>query len=906
VPEGAIEGFAEDREGTTWVASLGGLARLEGDRWKKVGEDWGFPGHSAQTVFLDREGTLWVATENTLVFLPPGAKAFHPTGIYIGQVFQIVQAPNGKLWMPETGRSVRPIPLGSRQLPRDETEIRVGSTGILFDSEGALWMTTLGDGLRRASHPERLAGKPGRFSQLVENFTAKDGLTDDYAGSIFEDREGNIWVGTHSGLDCFRKSNFVPVALPAPLREPLIIAGDRGELWVQGINLRARIVAGRANAYRQWLTEDVIRKGHEIVTTDEPFRTAYRDSSGKVWLFSQEKLVRFENGRFTEFPLPQALSSHNGQQTMRVTEDRSGVLWVTAANAGLFSLKNGVWKRFEAPVAFPSVPRAAYTDWLGRAWFGYQGGEIIVVDEENIQLLSSKGSFEHLAAINGRGRHIWAGGNFGLAFYDGSRFQPVIPVDAQTLGILWGIEEDHDGGLWLGEYSGVVHVPENEIQHFLRDSSYRVRCERFDSLDGLPGMFRAVTGAQESQGTDGKIWFVTNSGLAWLDPAHIYRNPLPPPVSIRSLTVDGNAYPYWKNAALPPLTRSVQIQFTALSLSIPERVRFRYRLDGFDSDWRDAGTRREALYANLSPRKYRFHVIACNNDGVWNETGATLDFSVLPAWYQTIWFRSLCVAAFLVLLWALYQFRLQQLEQQFQVRIEGAVHERTRIARELHDTLLQSLHGLMFEFQAARNMFQKRPEEALQALDGAIAGTERAITEGQDAIEDLRSLTTAEEDLAQLIKVTGEDLAASQGGEHDSPTFGLTVEGHQRTLTPDIRDEVYRIARELLRNAFRHSQAHRIEAEILHDEDQFRLRVRDDGKGMDSQVLAKGRRPGHWGLPGARERAQQMGAKLDLWSQPGAGTEVQLAVAASVAYRKQSGRSRFRLFQKTGNDEHRP
>ena len=232
-----------------------------------------------------------------------------------------------------------------------------------------------------------------------------------------------------------------------------------------------------------------------------------------------------------------------------------------------------------------------------------------------------------------------------------------------------------------------------------------------------------------------------------------------------------------------------------------------------------------------------------------------------------------------------------------ELRLEERVSERTRIARELHDSLLQSLHGLMFEFQAARNMFQKRPEEALQALDGAIMGTEQAIIESQDAIENLRG-TETEDDLVHLIKITGEDLAASRCGDHDSPRFGLTVEGQQRALTPVIRVEIYRIAREVLRNAFRHAQARRIEAEILYDRDQFRLRVRDDGKGMDQQLLKTGGRVGHWGLTGVRERARQIGAKLDLWSEAGAGTEVQLVVAASIAYRETSGRFGFRLFQK--------
>jgi signal transduction histidine kinase len=235
-----------------------------------------------------------------------------------------------------------------------------------------------------------------------------------------------------------------------------------------------------------------------------------------------------------------------------------------------------------------------------------------------------------------------------------------------------------------------------------------------------------------------------------------------------------------------------------------------------------------------------------------------------------------------------------------ELRLEERVSERARIARELHDNLLQSLHGLMFEVQAARNMFPKRPKEALQALDGALMGTERAIIESQDAIENLRGTETPEQDLALLIKMVGEDLVASRHSDHDFPAFGLTVEGQQRELTPVIRDEIYRIAREVLRNAFRHAQARRIEAEILYDEDQLRLRVRDDGKGIDPQVLEKGNRPGHWGLRGVRERAQQIGATLDVWSQAGAGTEVQLAVGASVAYQKTSGRSGFGWFQRTG------
>jgi len=305
-------------------------------------------------------------------------------------------------------------------------------------------------------------------------------------------------------------------------------------------------------------------------------------------------------------------------------------------------------------------------------------------------------------------------------------------------------------------------------------------------------------------------------------------------------------------------------------------------------------------YSNLPPGDYVFRVTAANNSGVWNETGASLDLSIAPAYYQTTWFRALCVAAFAGLLWALYQYRLRQVRRQFAVGLEVRVQERTRIARELHDTLLQSLHGLMFRFQAARNLFPRRPEEAMEALDQAIARTEEAITESQDAITDLRPTPTVSNDLGGLLMATGKELETTGNLEGTAATFALTVEGERQTLSPNLQDEVYRIALELLRNAFRHACARRVETEVRYDEEQLRVRIRDDGKGMDPEILKKGRRAGHWGLLGAKERAQRIGAHLDIWSEAGAGTEIQLRIPAAVAYENSHNRPRFRFFRKGG------
>jgi signal transduction histidine kinase len=291
---------------------------------------------------------------------------------------------------------------------------------------------------------------------------------------------------------------------------------------------------------------------------------------------------------------------------------------------------------------------------------------------------------------------------------------------------------------------------------------------------------------------------------------------------------------------------------------------------------------REVQYTNLAPKHYRFRVLACNNSGVWNEQGASLDLVFPPMWYQTNWFRLACLAAFALLLWALHRLRVRQLAHQFNMTLEARVGERTRIARDLHDTLLQSFHGLLLRFQTVSQLLPERSVEAKEKLDSAIEQAADALTEGRDALQGLRDSTMQGNDLAMAISTLGEELATDS--TNNRPAFRVAVEGASRNLHPIVRDEIYKIAAESLRNAFRHAQARQIEVEIRYDNEQFRLRVRDDGKGIDPAVLSRHGREGHFGLPGMRERATIMGAKLTMWSEVDAGTEVELCVPGSIAY----------------------
>jgi signal transduction histidine kinase len=428
---------------------------------------------------------------------------------------------------------------------------------------------------------------------------------------------------------------------------------------------------------------------------------------------------------------------------------------------------------------------------------------------------------------------------------------------------------------------GFVRIPRDELNAWAMSPDRKARVTFLDESEG--GVSHAHSGnygPRAAKSTDGRLWFTHFDGVSVIDPRYLPFNRVPPPVYIEQVIA---GHKVASGPRLPALTRELQIDYTALSLVAPEKNRFRYKLEGHDTEWTEAGNRRQAFYNDLKPRSYRFRVQASNNSGVWNEAGAFLDFSVAPAYYQTIWFEAACVAAFLALLAVLYRLRLAQVARQFNMRFEERVNERTRIARDLHDTLLQSFQGVLLKFHAITYMMPDR-SQAQERLNAAIEEAREAIAEGRDAVQGLRASAIATEDIARAITTFGEGLVP--GGDGHAPRFHVHVEGAPRDLAPVVRDEIYRIAGEGLRNAFRHSGARRIEVDIHYDKRQLCLRVRDNGKGIDPRVLDAGGSAGHHGLPGMQERAKLVGGKLAIWSELESGTEIELSVSAAIAYAK--------------------
>jgi signal transduction histidine kinase/ligand-binding sensor domain-containing protein len=924
----------QDSDGAVWVGGVGfpPPAKLcaihpgSGSGSANVqcyGEDGGFV-NGIRSVYQDRKRNLWVGVRDGLWRWKPGPPEFFPAAGPGMGIQGLAEADGGALLFgPRTGiRQLVGAKIEQYPLPNSVQHFTISR--LLRDRDGDLWIGTSDAGLAHVHN-----GRTDVFAQA-------DGLSGDYVSALFEDREGSLWVGTHGGLDRFRELAAPTLSFNQGLSSASVVSvlADRdGSVWLstrrgleQWNNGRFTLFGLLNGNYAGSLFQD--RRGRLWASTLRDFgyleRKGQREGRATHLPAGREPLpaalglarVPQNRGRFV------AMKNVPGGPVYSITEDGGGNLWIANKDRGLIQLLNDgrvqiyPWAELgHDDIALSLAAPLLTVDPQRRGtWVGFYGGGIVYFADGRVRASYSASDGLGQGRVNDLRADpdgtLWASTEGGLSRLKNGRLATLsskngLPCDSTN----WTLQDD-DRSLWLYMTCGLVRIARPELDAWAaavdapphpaaekdKDTKPAIQARSLDSSDGVRTLedydFYSPHSAKSA---DGRLWFLPSDGASVVDPRHLPFNRLMPPVRIEQVAANRKNYdiPSAEMASLrlPALVRDLEIDYTALSLVAPEKNRFRYKLEGYDRDWIDAGNRRQAFYTNLSPSDYRFRVAACNNSGVWNEAGASFDFSIAPAYYQTAWFRASCAAAVLALFWLLYRYRVLQIAREFNARLEERVYERTRIARELHDTLLQSFHGLMFRFQAARNIVLRRPEEAVQALDEALERTEQAIAEGRDAIQGLRASTVVGNELAQAITALGEELAG------DSARFHVVVQGPPRDLHPILRDEVYAIAREAVRNAFRHAQARDIEADITYNESSFQLRIRDDGKGIQAGIVAAGR-AGHYGVPGMRERATRIGGKLDVWTGIGAGTEIELSIPGSIAYPTSPGRTVLGLFRK--------
>ncbi|MET0266579.1 MAG: two-component regulator propeller domain-containing protein [Duganella sp.] len=853
-PPGATHSFTAAPDGVIWVTTANGLAWLDSrkDRWIQVGADQGFtPVANIWQVLFDRAGKQWVSSARQVFYRRAGDARFQLASPANIPLASLAAAPDGTVWVSNgSNANYRLSYTTPATVPNQTAQAELPGSGMWFDRAGAMWLLS-------ETHVERVP--PGKHTAAVpdplQQLAHDRGLSGMNPQTFYEDRDGNIWIGTATGLDQFRRNRAARLAMQRPVVTPPLAPAHDGQVWLSNFDSRA------------WLID---RDGAQHASIGRTFWASSKDAAGQTWLAGEAGIWRANDPAASLVAPPPGL--RDSPVPRALTLDGSGALWVAYLGQPLLRYSSGVW---QAP--YPSLPQARImallSDSKQRLWAGYQGNRLVLIAQGKLRELGvadglNIGNVLCIVELQGQ---LWVAGENGVARYDGQRLHTLRTRDGRALRGVSGMLSTANGDLWLHTDDGVVHVPVDQVQAFVRENA-SIGYKLLGSEEGLSGNVQP-TGPFPSiiEASDGMLWVSTTSGAMLINPATIRRDSLPPAVQIVSVVSDGQTHTPDGPLRLPSGSTNLHLSFTAQGLSVPERVHFRYRLLGVDNGWQDAGTRREAFYTNLGPGDYRFQVIASNRDGVWNSSGDTLDIVIPPTFVQSLWFKALCALTVLALVVLAWRWRVAQMARMIEARLHERLHERERIARALHDTFLQEAQGTVLMMHTA--MVQIPPSLPARAvMERGIGYIEQAMIEGRDEVMGLRSSARADEPLAVALQRYGERLASGL-----PPDFHLLTRGTPRRLAPLVKDELFSIAREAIWNAFRHAEASEIELELNFEASNLTLTVSDNGHGIPADTLAHGVQ-GHWGMVGMRERAAHIGATLEVGNRSSGGAYIRLTL----------------------------
>ena len=757
-----IEALLEDREGTIWVAgwapSVGRLCRIQGGNIQCYGEDGRF-GSGVTPLYEDSGGNLWAGAMNGLWRWKPGPPRLYPMPDPAQRIYALAESDDGGILIAKHS--------GVTKLRNGKTEAYPLPAGLQFqphrllrDRNGGLWIGALVDSGLLHIHE----GKADLFSTA-------NGLSGASVTAIFEDREGSIWVATVDGLDRFREFAITTISVQQGLSSQglgSILAARDGSIWLgtsEGLNKwnQGEITVYRNRSQRgvrgaSQPTGLIVGRGadwkrtvREITDSGLPGRTAesiFEDHRGQIWVGTQSGVAFLKAGRFA----PVASVPYGVVHS--ITGDSAGNLWMSHQEGLFHLLEAGLVERIPWAKLGRREPATAvlHDARQGGVWLGFRDGGVAYFNDGQIRAsyAAAEGLGEGMVRTfyTDASGSLWAATDGGLSRIKAGRVQTLTSRNGLPCNMVhWMMEDDADS-VWLYTACGLVRIAQSDLDAWASNPKQTIQAAVFDSSDGVRNRrFPGGYSANVAKSADGKLWFLRPGGVSVIDPHHLAFNKLPPPVHIEQVTADDKIYDATNGLRLPPRTRNLAIDYTALSLAAPEKVRFRYMLEGQDPDWKEVINDRQVQYSNLPPGPYRFRVIASNNSGVWNDTGATLEFSIAPAYYQTPWFAALLVIATAALLWEAYRLRVAHIARQFDRTLDARVSERTRIARDLHDTLLQSFHGVLLRLHTVSQLLENRPTVAQEMLDSTIKQVADAVTEGRDAVQGLRDSTIQGNDL---------------------------------------------------------------------------------------------------------------------------------------------------------------
>jgi ligand-binding sensor domain-containing protein/signal transduction histidine kinase len=820
-PYSPVISMAETTDGKVWLGTQDrGLFYLDRGRISAVGK--GLPIQKINCLLALDKGELWIGTDDGVVRWNETelTQLGLPAVSHI-QILAMTRDRDSNVWL---GTSAGLLRVNSNGVSIDARNQRPSrqATALFEDREDNLWVGS-------ALGIERL-----RDSAFV-TYSLADGLPSERNGPIYVDPEGRTWFAPIEGGLHWAKGGHIGSVTDAGLALDVVysISGHGDELWLgrrQGGLTHLRYGGGSITSETYTQVEGLAQDSVYAV---------YQSRSGTVWAGTLSAGVSaFRNGRFTTYTTANGISSNT---VTSIAESPDGTVWF-ATPTGLNAQSNGRWRVFTVREGLPSADLNC--------------------------IMSDSGGV------------LWIGSAEGLAYLVSDRIQVPRGAPGPLHESILGIAEDRSGWLWIATSNHVLRVKRNKLLGGgFSDGDVR----EYGLADGLLGMEGVKRDQSVVADQLGRIWFSMNRGLSVVDPSRASGNSAPALIHVETVSVDGSAIDPRAPVRISSTRQRITFSYSGLSLSNSERVRYRYRLDGFDRDWSEPVTTRTAIYTNLGPGSYHFRVIACNSDGLWNGTEATFPFEVEPMWWQTWRFRLslLLLGGFAIL--TFYRSRLNRLARQYNMRMEERVDERTRIAQELHDTLLQGVLSASMQLRVAEDQLPA-DSPAKPTIGRVLEVMAQVINEGRNTLRGLRSSKSGLDDLEQAFSRIPQELSIQQAVD-----FRVIVEGRVRPLHPLIRDEVYRIGREAVANAFRHSRASSIEVELEYADNQLRALVRDNGCGIDPLVVRSGR-DGHWGLSGMRERAGRIGATLKLWSRAGGGTEVALSVPSRIAFQHQASR----------------